>query len=287
MSVNATSNYLQDYIYYTAGSIMFTTITALRIILLLPLCAFVLYLGHQQWKQQRSFRTASHADIFTYHMAAMELIFVMGVFLSFGGTCTNQSVIAAVGSIASLIPYFGEILFHVLTCVAHYLAVVHPIIYMGLRTPRGVRIRNITIGCVWLLCFGLIGADALLTPNNNYIQELCLLVLSIITLSFCSVSVLCALIRPGPEEGGKQKDQVHQIKQRAFYTIATITCAVWLWFAGHLISIAISMSPLLSINVKYVLLVSTAWFNLPSCLVLPLLYLYKERKLSWVCFNNK
>lgn len=142
MSVNATSNYLQDYIYYTAGTIMFTTITTLRIILLLPLCTFVLYLGHQQWKQQRSFTTASHADIFTYHMAAMELIFVMGVFLSFGGTCTNQSVIAAVGSIASLIPYFGEILFHVVTCVEHYLAVVHPIIYMGLRTPRGVRIRN-------------------------------------------------------------------------------------------------------------------------------------------------
>lgn len=132
MSVNATSNYLQDYIYYTAGSIMFTTITALRIILLLPLCTFVLYLGHQQWKQQRSFKTASHADIFTYHMAAMELIFVMGAFLSFGGT--NQSVIAAVGSIASLIAYFGEILFHVLTCVEHYLAVVHPIIYMGLIT---------------------------------------------------------------------------------------------------------------------------------------------------------
>lgn len=103
MSVNATSNYLQDYIYYTAGSIMFTTITALRIILLLPLCTFVLYLGHQQWKHQRSFKTASHADIFTYHMAAMELIFVMGVFLSFGGT--NQSVIAAVGSIARTPPW--------------------------------------------------------------------------------------------------------------------------------------------------------------------------------------
>lgn len=284
MSVNATSNYLQDGIYYTAADIMLTTITALRIILLLPLCTFVLYLGHQQWKQQRS--AASHADIFTYHVAAMELIFVMGAFLSIGGTCTNQSVIAAVGSIASLIAYFGEILFHVLTCVEHYLAVVHPIIYMGLRTPRGARIRNITIGCVWLLCFGLIGADALLAPNI-YIQKLCLLVLSIITLSFCSVSVLCALIRPGPGEGGKQKDQAHQIKQRAFYTIATISCAVWLWFAGHLISIAVSMSPLLSNNAKYVLLASTGWFNLPSCLVLPLLYLYKERKRSWVCFNNK
>ncbi|KAJ4945170.1 hypothetical protein JOQ06_013706, partial [Pogonophryne albipinna] len=62
---------------------------------------------------------------------------------------------------ADYIPSYGESLFHVLTCLERYLAVVRPIIYLRLRNVQGVRIRNISIG----------------------------------------LSVLCVLIRPGPGNG--------------------------------------------------------------------------------------
>ncbi|KAJ4945014.1 hypothetical protein JOQ06_013553 [Pogonophryne albipinna] len=62
---------------------------------------------------------------------------------------------------ADYIPSYGESLFHVLTCLERYLAVVRPIIYLRLRNVQGVRIRNISIG----------------------------------------LSVLCVLIRPGPGDG--------------------------------------------------------------------------------------
>ncbi|KAI3376422.1 hypothetical protein L3Q82_016443 [Scortum barcoo] len=119
-----------------------------KFFLQLPLSIFILHLGHQRWRQQRSFKTTSHSDFFTLHMAALELISELGS------------------------------AFHILTCVERYLAVVHPVTYLGLKQSGGIRIRNISTGCVWLLCFGWMGVTTLYKPALPIIPFFSFLVLS-------------------------------------------------------------------------------------------------------------
>jgi len=284
MSVNSSSSSNDSLDYYCSNSkgrlLILNSLSAIKTILLLPLCAFILYLGFQQWQQHGSFQTASHSDLFTYHLSAMELIWVFGSVFYLCGIYCYSSAMIVLGSCVFSFVFYGEMFFHVLTCVERYLAVVHPITYLGLRTSRGVRIRNICIGCVWLLSFGLLGAHADLTGEWVLNTMLLFLVFSIIVISFCSLSVLCALIRPGPGEGGGEDGRVDQSKQRAFHTVTAISSVLWLWFIGLLVTSPISKTSLLSEEIACVLTVSFGYFNLPCCLVSPLLYLHKAGKLS-------
>ncbi|KAL7374921.1 hypothetical protein ABVT39_009045 [Epinephelus coioides] len=116
----------------SAGLLVSVTFNTTKI-LLLPLFILVLYLGHQRWQQQRSFSTTSHSDIFTYHMAAIELIYAFGSTVAFCGIYTGIYEVVIVGAYVSSMAFPGQTCFHLLTCVERYLAVVHPVTYMGLR----------------------------------------------------------------------------------------------------------------------------------------------------------
>ena len=233
--------------------------------LCLPLSILVFYLGYQRWLRQRSFKTTSHSDIFTYHMAAMDLFWVLGCICFYCGTYANLPEMMMIGVHTSAGFFYGATLFHLLTCVERYLAVVHPIIYMKLKNVCGVWIRNISIGCAWLLCFGYMGISALYLPSYP-----------IIPLPNC----------PGPRKEEMKRSPWTKQKQRAFHTIRAITGALWLWFGALLISIALDNSSLLSHSVRCLVISSVGWFNLPCYLVRPLLYLHRAEK-SFCCYNNE
>ncbi|XP_078020846.1 uncharacterized protein LOC144459912 [Epinephelus lanceolatus] len=215
----------------SAGLLVSVTFNTTKI-LLLPLSVLVLYLGHQRWRQQRSFSTTSHSDIFTYHMAAIELIYAFGGTVAFCGIYTEVSEVVIVGAYLSSMAFPGQTCFHLLTCVERYLAVVHPITYMGLRQSGGIKIRNISIGCVWLL--SLVWSGVIVQSLNDIpvAPFLCLLLFTLVVVSFCSLRVLCVLLRPGPGEVGRDRKRVDQSKQRAFHTIAAITAVLWFSLAG-------------------------------------------------------
>lgn len=283
MSNNSSSisDELLEYLCSTVKSHMNTANFTLRVILLLPLSTLVLYMGYQQWKQQCSLKSINHADVFTYHVAVIELTGALGCICYLFGTYSNNSLMVKVGLIMCSISSYGEMCFHVLTCVERYLAVVHPIVYMGLRNAHGVRIRNIIIGCVWLLCFGLMGVYNVLSANNTFILILCCLVFTILIITFCSLSVLCVLIRPRLGECGREKEKPDQLKLRAFHTITAILGVLWLCCISYLIGIALNESTFLSKGVKCVIEIIINWFNLPSSLILLLLYLQRTGKLSY------
>ncbi len=267
------------------SSLISTAFNITKAVLILPLSILVLYLGLQRRRQQRSFTTTSHSDIFTYHAAAMELIWVLGSAFFFCGTSNDLPEMAIVTSCLFSLTFCGETFFHLLTCVERYLAVVHPITYLGLRQSNGVRIRNISIGCVWLLSFVWSGITILDDITSTIISLFSLLVFSLVVVSFCSLSVLRVLIRPGPGEGGRDKERVDQSKHRAFFTMMAIMGVLCLWFGGVLVSYALGTSPLLSHSVGCVVRTSAFWLNLPSSLVSPLLYLHRAGKLSCCCYN--
>lgn len=279
--------YLQIFSCYnsTAGAINITAFTITSILIFLPLYIFVLYLGLQQWQQQSSSKAMSHSKYFTFHMVIMELLNVLGSTLICCGIHTDLPQMIMVGIFLLSINLFGQMLFNLLTCVERYLAVVHPITYLRLRKAKGIRIRNITIGCVWLLCFAALGVLYVQDHVSIVVFLFSFTALVIIVVSFCSLSVLCVLIRPGPGEGSRGRQQVDQSKLRAFYTLMAILGVLVLKFMGNIIGSVLYALPQLGVIGRCSLWFSTIWIGLPSTLVLPFLFLQRAGKLL-CCKNN-
>ena len=300
MSVNSSNSSLLPHplpsslkLYYvidkclnsTVGSFNNTAFTITSILFLLPLYILILYLGHQRWRQQRSGTAMSHSDLFTYNMVVIELMNILGFILCCCAVFTDLPKMMIPGVFLLSVNLLGQMYFHILTCVERYLAVVHPVTYLGLRKASGIRIRNITIGCVWLLCFAGTGLLAIEENMSLSIIYFCLKALSLILVSFCSLSVLFVLIRPGPGEGGGSRQQVHQSKLRAFYTIMAILGVLLLRFGGNILTTALYTSPHLGEVERCGIWLCNVWICLPSSLVLPLLFLHRAGKLP-CCKNN-
>jgi len=265
-----------ECVFSKPSSSIFTSFNITNIILLLPLCIIILYHGVQQWREKRSTSSAatlSHSDCFTYHMITMELIGVTGCICICIGIHRYQSNLLFAGLLLSCLAWQGETFFHVLTCVERYLAVIHPIMYRSLKNERGIRMRNVCIGCVWLLCFAQ--AALFITEMFFIILDFCLLILAFTIVSFCSFSVLCALINPGPGKQGGDRERVDQLKQRAFLTIVVILGVLVLRFSWGLARALIFM---FGVSNACVVTCCGFWINLPSSLVLPLLFLHRAGK---------
>lgn len=273
--VNSPSNFFFPHFMYCfilrPSSFIFTAFIISYISFLLPLCTLILHQGCRCWQPSTSSAAAmSHSDNFTYNVVIMELIGVAGCIVSCCGIYTEDLRLLAVGLVPACFIMLGEGFFHVLTCVERYLAVVHPIIYLSLKSKQGIRIRNVGISCGWLL--SVAGMGLLMSENLFIIIDSCLLVLAIIIVSFCSLSVLCVLIRPGPGEQSRDHEKVHQTKKKAFYTITTILGVLVLRF-----TVGLTRSVIYVWNKSHfcVIMCSGFFFYLPSSLLSPLLFLHR------------
>ncbi|XP_034552322.1 uncharacterized protein LOC117821886 [Notolabrus celidotus] len=252
----------------------------------LPVFIFVLYLGYQRWRKQRSVATSeimSHSDVFTMNMVVIELFGILGSWFYIFGAYTFQERYTAVGMHFLSVTAPGQALLHLITCVERYLAVVHPVTYLGLKQSGGVRIRNITIGFVWLTCIGSLSAVHLLF--HWYTFNMIVFIISSILICFCSFCVLYILFRPGPGKEGGNRGRVDQSKKRAYQTIMAIICALLLRIFGNIGHITLVLQSGINSRNSCVAMWSFAWFSLPSSLVLPLLFLHRVGKLP-LCKRN-
>lgn len=262
----------------TLSFAMVYAFTTIRLLLLLPSSIFILYLGHQQWRRQLSTQPQSHFDMFTYHLAVMELLWSLGNAVFYGAM--YLPAVSLVGLYLMNIVFVGETLFHILSCLDRYLAVVHPVTYKKLQNTHGVTIRNINLFLAWLFSFLWSHLKNTYYPKFPIIHFFCFLVFSFVIVSFCSFSVLCVLIRPAPGERDRYRKHVDQIKQRAFHTVMAITGVLGLWLLGFFFANVLRESNIFSTKVNCVLHKSMFWFNLPSSLVLQVLFLHKKGKLQ-------
>lgn len=280
---NESSSYSSFFFYMRClssrpSSFIYITFNTSRIISLLPLCIFILHHGFQQWKQKRSNSSAatmSHSDCFTYHVVTMELLVVFGYIVCFSGIYRKDFHMLNIGIYLVFFVWFGELFFHVLTSVERYLAVVHPVVFLRFKNKRGIRFRNVITGCVWPLC--LAGMGIFTIGDSGIVFPFCLLTLSIISVSFCSISVLRVLTRPGPGDQSENRDRVDPSKQRALHTIMAILSVLLLKFAWDALWLKLYSQ---RENKDCTILVSDFWFTLPSSLVLPALFLHRAGKLE-------
>ncbi|XP_056884144.1 uncharacterized protein LOC130523144 [Takifugu flavidus] len=265
------------------SSIVYSVFFMINVAILIPTCTCICYLGIQQWHQQRSISSASaksHTDILTYHMVVIELFGVVGFIFCCYEVCCNIDIVI-VGYYIWTFSWFGETFFHLLICLERYLAVVHPITYRSLRTERGIRIRNISIGNAWLLCFVgtiLITEEMVFIRLTSWIAFLTLFV-----ISFCTLSVLCILIRPGPGKQCGKRGRLDQSKKKAFIALISILGSMFLRCLWNITWSG--LNEMVVMNECFVMMFGT-WFNAPCTLVIPLLYLQKNRAFSCCKCNS-
>ncbi|KAF3837459.1 hypothetical protein F7725_004923 [Dissostichus mawsoni] len=229
----------------TTGLFVLTAFSVTNVFIHLLLCALIFCLEFQRWRRQKS-TFSSHADCFTFNMMAMEMFVLVGLVLFCMGFNWNNWWLIACGMFCCSLIIPGRSLFHCLTCMERYLAVVHPITYLRLKTTSGVRIRNICIGCAWMLSFGWMSVKYAHLPNWPIFPSLVFVALSLFVSSFSSVSVLRVLRRASPGE-------------RPGVNVST----------GGLEEAG---------GDQCVVLIVTLWFGLPSSMVIPLLFLHREGK---------
>lgn len=282
VSANRTSITALSCFHSSAGSLILHTFGITNFLLLLPLSTLVVHVGFQRWRQQRrnSLRRAtSHTDVFTYNMVAMEFFTLTGSGLYLVAQFSGVKKMMTAGFYIFSMVLPGQAQFHCLTCIERYLAVVCPITYLSLRQSRGVRIRNISISCVWLMSFGWLYMTHVSLPEIAYIPFFSFYALALMISSFCSLSVLWALKHPSPGEKGGDRVKVDPSKQRASHTMMAIMGTLLLKFVGLLMCLLAYGFIISKGGSPCLVLKSSFWFILPSSLVSPLLFLHRVDKL--------
>lgn len=280
LNVSNLKDILQECFSFTAGSTIMISYTVIISFTLLPLSIFIIYLGLQQWLQQHSAKSISHSDVFTFNMIIMELINVLGSIIICIGKHTSILQMTNVGVYFFSFNRSGQVFFHLLTCVERYLAVVHPFTYQSLRNERAIRIRNIIIVWVWLACFAFLGSVAFEDQISKATIIYCFVLPFFLTMSLCNLSILIVLNRPRPGDSCRQ--QADQSRMKAFYTILFITAVLLLKFGWDVTALRIISLLQLQQEQICVILFSTVLTNIPSSLVLPLLFLHRAGKLQFL-----
>lgn len=261
------------------ASIIFTMYVIVHFSFHLPLSMLIV---HHLFRKSKSCSIVSagmsHSDCFSYNVAVLQFVSLAGFGLAFCGLYKeDQTDLVLTGIYVSTFTWFGEIFFDILTSLERYLAVVHPIAYLSLKNERALRFRNVIIGFVWLFCFVGLG----LTQIGVFtIMNFCFLLVSLIIVSFCSISVLCVLIRSGPRNQGGARERVDQSKQRAFYTIVVILAVLLLRFTWGLFWAVLDEA---TKSTNCVMMTFDVWANLPSSLTLPFLFVHR----SGICVSCK
>lgn len=249
-------------------------------LLLLPLFALILYMGHQQWRKKSSVGrvTISHSDVVAYNIIPMELFGVLGNGCNVYFIFTNVTIFLKLSLIFLAISMNGQNVIHLITCVEHYVAVLHPVKYLKSKKPRNITIRNISIVCFWVLL--ILGTS--ITVQHVYIQlhKICvvgifLLALQFLLVVYCHISILCSLTRAGPGVAHRDKMSVDLKKRRAFYTVTTIMGVLLIRFLGSIFQLVCALWMKNSCIIQSLFL----WSSLPSSLVQPLLFLHRAGKL--------
>lgn len=137
---------------------------------------------------------------------------------------------------------------------------------------------------VWLLSLTEIGLLSVSSKISTASVLISFTVLSLIAVSFCTLSVLYALIHPGP---GERRKHVDQSKLRAFYAILTILAVMMIRIGGNVFIIVFYASSQIEEDEKCHLILFLLRTCLPTSLLPPVPFLQRAGKIFCCKFNGK
>lgn len=282
-STNSSADTIECFTQASTLSLGLFAFFLLTNLLLSVFFVHVLYLCYQQRRRPAATcaSAASCSNVFMYHYVTMQLLTFVGFTCHFSGGYVSVPAMRVQGGNVWAACALGQAMLNGLTCLEHYLAVVHPLVYVGLRRAGEIRVRNVGSGCVWLLSLGWLLVNDFLSSSMLYVVLYCCVMAAIlVAICACSVSVLCALRRPGPGDVGGPRERADPAKRRSLQTITAILGVMLFKFGGNLTGML--TTALTPEDPRYgCLVVLTAyWIDLPSALVLPLLFLHRVGRLQ-------
>lgn len=257
-------------------SYVYVAYSIMTFILILPLLILVLYLGLQRWQQHLAEGT-TNADVFTFHLAIIEVVGVFGTIVSCTGIFKWDLNLLIIGMLILNLTWYGETYFHILTCMECYLAVVYPIRYQNLRREWGITFRNVSVLSTWLLSFA--GVAMMKFTEIFAIMDIVVCILSFVIMSYCGIFVVYTLGKKSREKSGNN-DQGCQTKLKAYHIFLTLMTVILLRFSVGIIWACFNLSKQ---NICHMIVFET-WLSLPGRLVLPLHFLHRARIFS--CHKN-
>lgn len=204
------------------GVYLYHAMVILCFLLIFPIHAWLIWL-----RQQRDWRTTP-VQFLALNINVLEVIFCTeGVMHVLNFYILEHDGFEMVLSELFALTWLGRPLLHTWTCVEIYMAVIYPTKY---RQFRALKYKVGIVGAVWTicLCYGLY-LELLLV---DYVEDpviLSVLCCCSAVISFCCVSILWELRRPGPSE--VQRVRQDRQKQRAFTTISNLLGFLLLTYA--------------------------------------------------------
>lgn len=260
------------------GTACIASYTATTIVIQLPLCVSIIYLGV---RKQRTGAPMSHSDFFTYQIVVAEFLGILGSLAIICGTYNDVQFLTAAGMLAVYCHSASQMSINILNCGDCYLAALYPITYLSLRKAKGTKIRNIFSCLAWLLT--PVWTFVAITHITQFpLIYSCSLLCVIIILSFFCGSVLYVLIGPGPGKGGGAIVRVDQTKLRAFWVMVAIIGVLLFKFVGNVIISVLFVLPEQVAMIRCISHGLIAWTCVPSNVLIPLLFIYRERKRTCV-----
>lgn len=169
----------------------------------------------------------------------------------------------------------GRYLFQCWLCLEQYLAVIHPMIFLKYK-PKRYRVGFASVA--WFFTLGIGTASGYMFPGVPYNVFGAVYFIVFFLDSFCCLSVLKALVRPGPSE--RDNGEMNAAKKRAFKIITMNLTTFLVQVVPVVISFSLlSILPPDSFHLGVAIAMS---INIAGGFVHPIYVLHKYGKLPWM-----
>ncbi|XP_029905154.1 P2Y purinoceptor 3-like [Myripristis murdjan] len=265
-----------SYIYYTPPAWfywLYVVIHTVNLLLGFPSNGFIL------WLMVTRAGRVNASEFFSLNLTVSELLYGLSNICAFISVFYNVVSVYVASAFFSVFVAMGRPLFQTCICVERYIAVVHPMLFLQLKT---LKYRVVCCAAVWLLVLGGCIMQVLML-NNLILAQRCYIGAYLLLFSvklFCCLSVLRALRKPGPGTGGGDKEGSDKIKMRSFKVLLIITVSTVLTYLPFIITF--TLHGYISQEQFSISFGICACFAVMTGFVHPFLYLHRTGKLPCI-----
>ncbi len=238
--------------------------------------------------------------VFPLNIIILELIFCIQCIADFIDFKYSTTVSYSLSNFLIGLSWTFRPLIQMCMCIEQYLAVIHPVTFLRFKA---IQYRIASAAAAWLIAVG--NSSRLVSIKLNFFRDhvyFLVFCIAVITTSFCSVSVLSALVRPGPGDRNNvemtEKDRnnktdrgravENQQKRKAFRIISHILVSILICYFPLVVTYLMCIADIVSTHIFLCEVVPPILsITVITVLISPLFRMYSEGHLKHImCFSK-